>query len=333
MVDVARERWNADDLVLTGESRIVADDPYELRIVVPTGENSFLATEVQGDASDLPVSFEQTGPQLRATIRSRQTRTIMWEVRFRRGAVPVPEAPPVTDLGADVSYQAVTLKWQSAGGSRFQIRRSDGQTFEANTAEYRDAHIRPGAKYTYEVRSIGWDGRLSEAARLELRTLDELKLPPEPPRPDISITDLSASSATTGWGKIGANRTCQGERMKLLGKPYDSGVGVHAASTLVYAIPNGARRFVATGGLDDEKADDPRQSVVLRLLGAPDEMGEPPVLLAESPMLCDETLRIWHFDVELSPRYRSIHLVVGDGGDGIACDHVDWVNAGFVTVK
>ena len=333
VVDVVREEWNADDLVLTGTSQVVAGDPYELRIAVPTGENSFLATEVQGDAPDLPLSFEQTGPRLRVTIRSGETRTITWTVRFRRGVVPVPEPALVTDLVAEVSYGAIALKWQSPGASRFQIRRSDGQTFETNAAEYRDASIRPGTKYVYEVRSAGWDGRLSEAARLEVRTLDELKLPPEPPRPDTPITDLSPSSATTGWGKIGVNRTCQGETMKLLGKPYDSGVGVHAASTLVYAIPDGSRRFVATGGLDDEKADDPRQSVVLRLLGAPDEMGEPPVLLAESPMLSDETLRIWHFDVELSPRYRSIHMVVDDGGDGIACDHVDWVNAGFVTRK
>ncbi len=331
VVDVLEERWDADELLLTGESRVVANDPYELRIVVPAAENSYLASGVEVDTPDARTRFDQAGPTLRVRIDPAECRTVAWRVRFRRGAVEISEPAAVTELSADISYSGVILRWQAPDASRFRIERSDGRAFEVSDREYRDPEISPATDYVYQVRSIGWDGRPSDPASLKVTTLDELKLPPVPPQPDVSIADLAPTSASTGWGTIGASRTCQGEPLRLLGTVYPSGVGVHAPSTLVYAVPKDARRFVATGGLDDEKRDDPRQSVVLRILGDAGEMGTPPVLLAESPLLSDETLRIWHFEVELSTRFRAVHLVVTDGGDGIACDHVDWVNAGFGT--
>ena len=34
--------------------------------------------------------------------------------------------------------------------------------------------------------------------------------------------------------------------------------------------------------------------------------------------------------MELNARFKEVHLVVMDGGNGVASDHADWVNAGFV---
>jgi hypothetical protein len=82
--------------------------------------------------------------------------------------------------------------------------------------------------------------------------------------------------------------------------------------------------------LDDEKQDDPRSSVTFEVYGDVQEMGEKPVLLAQSPRLCAKTVRAWTFDIELGSRYRELRLVVTDAGDGIAADHADWVDAGFL---
>jgi hypothetical protein len=38
----------------------------------------------------------------------------------------------------------------------------------------------------------------------------------------------------------------------------------------------------------------------------------------------------WAFDVRLDSRLKELRLVVTDAGDGIACDHADWVDAGFL---
>ncbi len=330
MVDVVDERWDSEGLVLAGTSRVVAGDPYELRIVVPVGENSYRALEAVADDGGAEMPFDQVGPRLRVRIDCSDTRTIGWQVRFRREAVQMPSPQRVRELEADVSYRQIRLRWKSAQATRFRVERSDGRVSEASETQFCDAEIVPGTDYVYRVQSIGWDGSASEAFAIEVSTLDELKLPPAPPKPEISISELKPRSAKTGWGTIGTDRSCQGEPLQLLGETYESGMGVHAPSTLVYDVPKGAKRFVATAGLDDAKRDDPRQSVVLQVIGDAGEMGESVVILGESPRLSDETVRIWHFDIDLSKRLRRIHLVATDADDGIACDHVDWVNAGFL---
>ena len=84
-------------------------------------------------------------------------------------------------------------------------------------------------------------------------------------------------------------------------------------------------------GLDDEKRDDPRSSVTFEIYGDVKEMGEQPVLLGQSPVLSSKTVRAWSFQVDLNTRFKELRIVVTDAGDGIASDHADLVEAGFVT--
>jgi hypothetical protein len=334
IVDVLEEKWDGAELRLEGSSRVVARDAYELRILVPAGAGSYSVTGVDLSAADraagVEATWKQSGPRIRVQVASETSRTADWSVQFRRASVEVPAPEPVLDLRAEVAYDEVTLEWRTAEGVAFRVSRSDGRVAETAEPRFRDSDFAPGTTYRYLVESVGWDGRRSEPAAVEMTTQKELVVPPVPPKPDVSISRLEALSARTGWGKIGKNRSCQGNPLRLLGKTYEDGVGVHAHSLLVYAVPGGARRFVATVGLDDEQRTDPRSSVVVQILGESGEAGERPALLARSPLLSDRTVRIWHFNLALSPRVRKVHLLVADAGDGNYCDHVDWVNTGFV---
>lgn len=101
----------------------------------------------------------------------------------------------------------------------------------------------------------------------------------------------------------------------------------------VYTIPAGATRFVAVVGVDDAVQSDARSSVVFQVFGDVKEMGEKPVLIAESPVLSDKTIRSWAFNLELNSRFKEIRLVVTDAGDGNTADHADhadWVDTGFI---
>ena len=40
MVDAADETWDATSMTLSARSKVVASDPYELRIVVPSADRS-----------------------------------------------------------------------------------------------------------------------------------------------------------------------------------------------------------------------------------------------------------------------------------------------------
>ena len=127
------------------------------------------------------------------------------------------------------------------------------------------------------------------------------------------------------------NKSVTGRPLAVDGKTYEHGLGCHAVSRVVYAIPAGARRFVSVVGVDDGVKTDDRASVTFEVYGDVKEMGEEPELLAKSPVLSATTVRSWAFNVELTERHKELRLVVTDAADGIAADHADWVNAGFLT--
>jgi hypothetical protein len=334
MVDVSEETWDATAQTLSGVSRVVANDPYELRIIVPVARDSWQARGIgllaEDEQAGVKSTFKQDGPKLRVTLASAASRQLRWRVQFEPARIESPEPPPVTGLKAAADYGSVTLSWQEAGADGYRVTRSDGTKFEHAAGIFTDATVAHGKKYRYTVQSLGWGGNLSEPASVEVATPAELKPPPLPPAPDIYLSDLKPLSCTSGWGQPAVNKSVEGKPLTVGGKIYPRGLGTHAPGRAVYAVPTGARRFVAVAGLDDEKLDDPRSSVAFEIYGDVKEMGEPPVLLARSPVLSSRTIRFWAFDLELNLRFKELRLVVTDAGDGMAADHADWVSAGFL---
>lgn len=335
MVDVLEEQWDAAAQTLRGTSRVVAHDPYELRIVVPTGERSWRACAAAVSADDaaaaVKVDFQQDGPRLRASLVSPASREVRWQVRFEPARIDAPLPSPIADLQAVVEYGKIQLRWQETDEAGYRVTRSDGERFELTAASLRDASVAHGTQYAYRVQSLGWNGTLSEPATVEATTPEQLKQPPTATLPDVYLGDLQPLRAQVGWGQLQVDLSIEGKPLTVGGQRYARGIGTHANSLLVYQIPAGASRFVALVGLDDEKRDDPRSSVTFEVYGDVQEMGESPERLAASPVLSDKTLRCWAFDVELGARYKQLRLVVTEAADGIAADHADWVNAGFVT--
>jgi hypothetical protein len=78
LIEVESESWNADTRTLVGSSRVVAGDPYELRIVVPDG------MEVEGAiAEGKPMTTSKDGRILRAVYSPASTGTEAWSIRFK----------------------------------------------------------------------------------------------------------------------------------------------------------------------------------------------------------------------------------------------------------
>jgi len=149
------------------------------------------------------------------------------------------------------------------------------------------------------------------------------KLPPLPPVPDVGLSSLEPVTATAGWGgPPRRNRSIQDRSLTVAGRTWDTGIGTHANSELVYDLRPEFRRFVAVVGIDDEMRDYDMGSIVCRVMVD----GR---LLAESPVLRQNDH--WCFDVAIPPGSRRISLIAWDAGDGINCDHADWAAAGFVS--
>ncbi|MGC8638821.1 MAG: alpha-L-fucosidase [Isosphaeraceae bacterium] len=90
MIDVTEENWDAASLTLSARSKVVASDPYELRIVLPAGERILHAKEVIISAADrlagVKTSCRQNGTRLRVTLKSPVSREVRWRVRVGRTA-------------------------------------------------------------------------------------------------------------------------------------------------------------------------------------------------------------------------------------------------------
>ena len=328
VVDVVDETWDPASGKLTGVSRLVGGDPYELRIVVPLQPTSWRAASVSaGDKwAEVSVSVEQPGPCVRATLTSARSRRVRWTVRFDRGpASDASPAPPVSGLSAKVAPfgKRVELTWDRSEAFAYRVTRDGGRTFTQPSNRFVDKDVVPGQTHTYSVRSVGWSGVDSTAAEIKV-VVPKPKLPPVPPRPDVHLSDLKAIRATVGWGKLGVNKSVEGRPLTVNGKTYAKGMGVHANSELVYGSRRHYKRFVAVAGLDHEMRKDDRCSVVFQVHAD----GK---LLAESPVLSWSTIDHWHFDLPVPAGCKRVRLFVTDAGDGNYADHADWVDAGFVT--
>ena len=152
-----------------------------------------------------------------------------------------------------------------------------------------------------------------------------------PPKPDIHLSDLPALKMENGNGRATQNRSIGGNPLRVAGETYPKGLGCHARSLAVYAIPPKASRFVALAGIDDEVAAT-GGSVTFEVYGDTKQPGSQPEMLASSPVIGIKNCKgRWAFDLPLKPEFKELRLVVNDGGDGIAVDHADWVDVGFVT--
>ena len=86
IVDIMEEDWNSKTAVLSGKSKVVAGDPYELRIFAPT--ESWKIDSVALAKSDTnagaTVQSKHTGREIRVTIYSPTNRPIAWQIAFKK---------------------------------------------------------------------------------------------------------------------------------------------------------------------------------------------------------------------------------------------------------
>ncbi len=87
IVDVKKENWKNNEL--SGESAVVANDPYELRIagLLDGGKWQLAGMDVEGDSKE--ITIEKLGASengwTKVVIRSNTTGSVQWHLRFKKG--------------------------------------------------------------------------------------------------------------------------------------------------------------------------------------------------------------------------------------------------------
>lgn len=136
--------------------------------------------------------------------------------------------------------------------------------------------------------------------------------------PDLALDSLDPELATTGAGRVGIDRNSGGGELHVAGRSFARGVGVHAPSRLIYKVPADARTFVAKVGLDDA-APGGQVGFEVRVDGRS--------LWKSAALKFGRLARAYAAIPEGASR---IELIVDDGGNGVASDDADWVDAGFL---
>jgi hypothetical protein len=136
------------------------------------------------------------------------------------------------------------------------------------------------------------------------------------------LGDVNWTSMTNGWGPAERNRSngetgaADGLPLTLAGRTYASGLGVHAGSTIRYALGGACSTFEASIGIDDEIPS--LGSVVFQVWSGSTRLYQSPVMTAASATQ--------NISVDISGR-TEIALTVTDAGDGPSSDHADWADA------
>ena len=176
-----------------GRSRLIKNDPYNLRFAFPRGKNFVIKSATAGG---LPVRIMNHQGWAEVEITSPRTVDVSWDVRFEPAPsyhypVKEPQHLWAERNGVDGAY----LRWAIPAQPTFAYQISLNGTVLGYTTSQSFAlrGIDPNTAYTAEVRSVWQDGTLSEKKASFSFTLKKIQ-PPE-----MSLSDLDPVRLTPGW--------------------------------------------------------------------------------------------------------------------------------------
>ena len=230
----------------------------------------------------------------------------------------LPTAP--SNLAATPSGTSlVNLSWTNGSGATgVKVERSTDQntwtllsTVAANVSSYADNSVAAGTTYYYRVRSTNSVGD-SANSNIAKATLAASNFPA------TYLSDLTPTSATTGYGTIMKDKSVGGNTLTLNGNTYAKGIGTHASSTIVYNISGNYSTFQSDVGIDAEEDGKGTGHVEFVILGDGKTLFDSGVLIND---------QVDHINVSVAGvKQLTLEALPGVSGS-IDYDHSDFANA------
>ncbi|MGI8589686.1 MAG: NPCBM/NEW2 domain-containing protein [Nakamurella sp.] len=142
---------------------------------------------------------------------------------------------------------------------------------------------------------------------------------PPAPTGTVAVSDLAFLSSTNGWGpverdqSVGGSNVNDGKPLTINGTVYPKGVGTNAISDVAIYLGGNCSTFTSTVGMDQEVGGG--GSVTFSVAGDAKTLTTTPTIRGNQP---GQKLTV---DVS---GVQTLHLIVGDNGDGNQNDHGDW---------
>jgi hypothetical protein len=247
-VDLMAVSQNAAGDAFEGRSKVVKNDPYELRFAFPRGTNYAVTKDVaRAGFRKLPVKISNHQGWAAVRITSPKTREISWEVRFAPADVyAFPPSAPTRPFVERVGLDGVNLRWQeqyylTAG---YQVYLDGALLGRAPAAMFPIRGLHPESNYTAQVKTVWEDGKESPKAAEVKFTLASL-LPAE-----LSLTELEPVRANGAWRGFEIEEMLLGGPLALGGRHYDRGLSSFAGSEIEFDLKGLYGKFTALVGLD-----------------------------------------------------------------------------------
>lgn len=149
---------------------------------------------------------------------------------------------------------------------------------------------------------------------------------------NIPLSSLDLTKTTTGWSghPTQANKSIDGNAIKLNGYTYESGVGAHAPNRIIVKLNGSVTHFYTRVGIDDEVSANvnAKQGIADYKVYVKGEDGNT-LTLGEGTIKGNAT-NIPEIDADVNG-WKYLVLETSNGSDGTnAYDHVDWANAYLV---
>ncbi|CAM4247646.1 chitodextrinase [Paenibacillus endophyticus] len=220
-------------------------------------------------------------------------------------------SPSHTDVSVSLTWSQST---DNLGVTGYEIYRGGvlaGTTTGVGSTSLTVTGLTPSTAYSFTVKAKDAAGNLSAAS-------SALSVTTNAPAVNTYISDLTWSSATTGWGNVQKDKSNESRTITLNGVTYAKGIGTHANSEITYNLNGNYYRFQSDIGVDDEVLAVNNGTVTF-------EVWLDGVKAYDSGIMNASTATK-SIDLDVTG-VSVLKLVVGDAGDGTGYDHADWANA------
>lgn len=277
-VDLVRIEQDATGNRFTGASRVVKNDPYQLRFVFPRGTNAVITRAVARSGwRKLPVQIANHQGWATATFTAPTTREVEWEVEFGPGAgYDFPPSAPVGVFVRRIGLDGVQINWQeqyylNAGYEVYLDGKSLGQTPEAR---WQLRKLDPQASHSVKVKAVWENGHESPFSKEVTFKLADL-WPDE-----LELGEIEPVRSEGVWSGYEIEELLAAPALAVGGKHYSRGVNAFVNSEVEYEVAGGYDTFTARIGIDDRSSAETAAEFIV--LGDGKELWRSPTVAAKT---------------------------------------------------
>jgi hypothetical protein len=249
-VDLSALSWNEAGTSYKGSSKVVKEDPYELRFAFPRGTNfAVKRAEARGPSGRLPVKIFNHQGWAAVQMTSPKNGQVNWEVEFEPAdlyqyPVAAPEGVYVERAGLD----GVNLHWREQYylNAGYQVYLNGSLVGYTPDATFALRGLDSQTDYTAEVKTVWEDGKENARGRNSQAKFTMAALVPA----EISLTQIEPARSNARWRGFELDERLSGAPLSIGGKRYEKGLAAAANSEIEFDLRGLYDKFTALAGVD-----------------------------------------------------------------------------------